>query len=258
MCIFYTLNAQESQHVNDDCFCSIIKNGTIKNLDEHLYEHNQKPCLDAYDIKYVDCQYFLFIFEYAYRYNDSIAFKYLANFITDFYEKNQLVPNTLAHEMIDKFNNQLDSNTQAFISKEKIEYELKYNINISESTDDIYSVICTTFSSKQSNHKNTSLLYQALIKAIKNGEQYGDDIGQRFFLSFIIADQYKDSSAFINMYDEICSFYLKSGIKINDNVFDIIASWLYKLPQNNEKANYKIQRMALYKKEILKNRSACE
>lgn len=198
------------------------------------------------------------MFEYAYRYNDNVAFQYLANFILDFYEKHHLTLNTVAKEMIRTFSSHIDSTNGRFMSQDEIESELKNQSYGYYNADNAYKAICTTFSSINSDHKNTSLLYHALLKDIKKVEGYKDDIGQRFFLSFIIADQSNEPTAFTHMYDNVISFYLRSGIKINENISEFISSWLHKLPTNNEQAVYRIRRLDSYKKLIMENKSACD
>ena len=258
LCSFLGISAQEIQQEQDDCFCRIIKNGAVEDLDVAFY--NKEICLNLYDAKYVDCQFFLFMLEYAYRHKDDIAFLYLSDYLSGFYKQFNLTPNKLALDMIQEFRSQVSYDGKQDVSKDTIGDELKHKWNKSEEemlNYDYYKVVCDLFSTDYIDHTKTSLLYETICHNVNVMKGPGDKEGQMFFLSLVLADQSKDLQAYISLINSMFSFYLRSGIKINDNVFEMIVSWIKNMPQKIERVEY-LQKYVQYKEEVLKNKSACD
>ncbi len=260
ICSSFAMSAQEKLQEKNDCFFSYIKNGSVDALKKERY--NIESCLNEYDLDYIDCQFFLFMFEYAFRYNDGVAFQYLANFISNTYEKYNLTPDSLALDLMHRLNNRILMNFQSNVSNDSIALELKYKLDRPkdsiDSTMDIYRVICETFSMHHSDHKKTSILYNSLCNDMKDLRGRGNKIGQLFFLSFVIADQSKETLAYAFLYDMVCEFYLTNGLKINDYVFEIISSWISNLHSDNVEIVNRLNKLDSYKQMIMNNRSACD
>ncbi|MBP5454870.1 MAG: hypothetical protein J6Y37_00025 [Paludibacteraceae bacterium] len=254
--------AEVTLQKKDDVFYRLLEKGSADVLEKAQY-YMDPWILNDYDMNYIDCQFFLFMFEYAYQYNDGVAFQYLTNFISSIYEKFELTPDSLALDVMHRFSDRAQKDPR--LPNDSLASELKHKLDKQQedktnSTEPyfIYRVICETFSTEHADHEKTSKLYHTLYNDMKNQRGRGTRIGQLFFLSLIIADQSKDPLAYACLYDQVCGFYLSNGLKISDPIFEIISSWLTHLHSDNKQVLYRISRLEKYKEMILQNRSACE
>lgn len=231
-CFIGFINAQEKQY--DDTFCRIIRNCAVKDIDVVRYNKDSEHQLNKYDIEYVDFQYFLFMIEYAYRYNDQMAFMYLYEYLSDFYKNHNLKPNSIVLDIIREFRSNYC--LEGEIPKDSIEMELKHKKHELKTDKnqnfDFYPVICEVFSSEHVDHDKTSLLYETLYYNTKNMSGPGNKESQLFFLLLVLADQTHEPSAYKKLIESICFFYVGNALKMNDKIFAFIELLTNQIPDS--------------------------